>query len=97
MELDDTDVNEIFRALFEIRADTREILAVHGRTTMKRKRKSREETIEGLLRTDPALRRLKDAIERRGGKAPMTEADSAELTRRLQTRIAQLERRREAS
>ena len=64
---------------------------------MKRKRKSREETIASLLRKDPTLRRLKDAIERRGGKAPMTEADSAELTRRLEARIAQDRRRREAS
>jgi len=58
----------------------------------KRKRISREE----LLRNDPRLQRLKDVIERHGGKAPMTEEDSAELTRRLEARLAQ-GRRREAS
>lgn len=57
---------------------------------MKRKRKSREEIVDELLRTDPNFRRLKEAIERRGGKAPITAADSEELTRRLQERIDQL-------
>jgi hypothetical protein len=61
------------------------------------KKTSREQVIDDLLRTDSNFRALKEAIERRGGKAPMTEADSVELTRQLEARIADYERRREAS
>jgi branched-subunit amino acid aminotransferase/4-amino-4-deoxychorismate lyase len=56
---------------------------------MKKKRKrSREELVEELLRTDENARRLKERIERGGGRIPVTEADREELTRELQERIA---------
>ncbi len=61
------------------------------------KKTSREEVVNDLLRTDSNFRALKEAIERRGGKPPLTEEDSAELTRELEARIADYERRREAS
>ncbi len=64
---------------------------------MKRRTTSRSEIIERLLEIDENFRRLKEAIERRGGKAPMTQADSDELTRRLEARLAHRPPRAESS
>lgn len=54
----------------------------------KRRKRSREEIVEELLRTNENFRQLKERIERSGGKVPLTQADSEELTRELEQRIA---------
>jgi hypothetical protein len=70
---------------------------------MKKRKRSREEVHEQLMRTDPTYRRLADLIDARRSdeersSLPLgTEAFSRDVTRRLEARIGAQGERREAS